>query len=54
MLKLGQRVKVKIGLDKGKEGKVQRIPMNAHEDYNVTLDDAHTNRYPVDWLEAAK
>jgi hypothetical protein len=52
MLKLGQRVRVKIGLDEGKEGKVQRVPTDPYLDYNVELDDGHVNRYPLAWLEA--
>ncbi len=51
MLKLGQKVRVKIGLDAGKEGKVQRVPTDPHLDYNVELNDGHVNRYPLDWLE---
>lgn len=52
MLKLGQKVRVKIGLDAGKEGKIQKVPIAPHLDYNVALDDGHVNRYPLDWLEA--
>ena len=54
-MNLGQRVRVIKGLDKGKEGEIVRIPAVPHgSNYNVKLDDGHTNMYPLDWLEAIK
>ncbi len=62
---VGQRVRVRISLDKGKEGEIigkhtKLVPVPALKvggddkpvDYcTVKLDDGHINLYPLDWVE---
>ena len=69
MLKAGQKVRVIYGLDKGMEGEVVKthtmaVPVAALrvggiDDKpatmcTVSLNEGHTNMYPVDWIESIK
>ena len=63
---VGQRVRVTVALDEGKEGEITGkhtklvTPswlQGGGDDkpadyYTVKLDDGHINLYPVDWVEA--